>query len=83
MTVKKFKLTCIAVILAVIYTPLVSFADSEIRKITPPKLDSAHLGKKILCYRPMRHGSPQMSVEVKDGKVIAHNSMGMVVADGL
>lgn len=45
----------------------------EIRKITPPQLDSAHLGKRILCHRPMRRGSPHMTVESKENKVIVHN----------
>jgi hypothetical protein len=45
----------------------------EIRSIKPPKLESSHLGQKILCHRPMRHGSPNMIVEQKDGKIIAHN----------
>jgi D-amino-acid oxidase len=73
MIVKKFKFACITAMLAVIYSPILVLADAEIRKITPPKLDSAHLGKEILCHRPMRHGSPNMSVENKDNKVIAHN----------
>ncbi len=45
----------------------------ETRKINPPKLDSLHLGEKIICYRPMRHGSPNMSIEKKGEKIIAHN----------
>ena len=45
----------------------------EVRQITPPKLDKAHLGKHILCYRPMRQGTPEMSVEKKGDKWIAHN----------
>ena len=45
----------------------------EVRKIEPPKLDAAYLGKKILCHRPMRHGSPSMNVIEQDGKVIANN----------
>ncbi len=66
------KFVCIAVLLSI--TSILARAEQiEVRKITPPKLDSAHLGKKILCYRPMRHGSPNMSIEEKDGKVIAHN----------
>lgn len=48
-------------------------AAAEIRKITPPKLDLVHIGQKIPCYRPMRRGSPNMSIEKKDGKIIAHN----------
>lgn len=45
----------------------------EIRKIEPPKLETSHLGEKILCHRPMRHGSPQMNVEEQQEKIIAHN----------
>ena len=45
----------------------------EFRKITPPNFDDAYLGEKILCYRPMRHGSPNLGVIQKDNKVIAHN----------
>jgi hypothetical protein len=46
---------------------------SDVRKIIPPNLDSAYLGEKILCYRPMRHGSPNMSVAREGEKLIAHN----------
>ncbi|BFD45986.1 MAG: hypothetical protein DMENIID0002_06320 [Rickettsia endosymbiont of Sergentomyia squamirostris] len=57
-----------------VITPTLTMAISgEVRKITPPKLDTAYLGQKILCYRPMRHGSPKMSVEEKDSKIIANN----------
>lgn len=45
----------------------------EVRKITPPNLDDAYLGQKILCYRPMRHGSPNLSVMLDGNKVVAHN----------
>lgn len=49
----------------------------EVRKIVPPKLDEAHLGRRILCHRPMRKGSPKLTVEtVKSGaelKFIANN----------
>ena len=45
----------------------------EIRKIVPPAFKSANLGEKILCYRPMKHGMPQLSIEQKGSKVIAHN----------
>jgi hypothetical protein len=45
----------------------------ETRKIIPPKFGQAHLGERILCYRPMKHGMPNLSIEQKDGKVIAHN----------
>ena len=71
MFIKKFKFVCLATLLVMI--PLLSVADIEVRKITPPNLETTHLGRKILCHRPMRHGSPNMSVEKKDGKIIAHN----------
>lgn len=45
----------------------------EVRKITPPNLDQDHLGKRILCHRPMRRGSPQMSVQKIEDKIVAHN----------
>jgi len=41
--------------------------------ITPPNLDSAHLGKHVLCYRPLRKGSPNLSVETVGTTVIAHD----------
>ena len=51
-----------------------SFASPiEVRKVTPPNLDNAYLGQKILCYRPMRHGSPNLSIAQEAGKVVAHN----------
>ncbi len=45
----------------------------EIRKIVPPRLDTAYLGEKVLCYRPMRKGAPNMSVDVVGNQLIAHN----------
>lgn len=45
----------------------------EVRKIIPPNLDEAYLGQKILCYRPMRHGSPNLTVVQNGNKVVAHN----------
>ncbi|WP_341755670.1 FAD-dependent oxidoreductase [Candidatus Tisiphia endosymbiont of Ptychoptera albimana] len=69
---KKIKVLCMATLMVI--TPTLTMAISgEVRKITPPKLDTAYLGQKILCYRPMRHGSPKMSVEEKDSKIIANN----------
>jgi D-amino-acid oxidase len=53
----------------------------EVRRITPPCLDEEHLGKKIICYRPMRRGSPDMSVKkvvtgtgTEDFKIVATNA---------
>ncbi len=45
----------------------------EIRKITPPNLAADHLGKKILCHRPMRRGVPKMEVEQIGSKTVIHN----------
>jgi len=45
----------------------------ETRKIIPPALEEVHLGEKILCYRPMKHGIPNLSIEEINSKVIAHN----------
>lgn len=44
-----------------------------VRKLNPPKLGNAYLGQKIHCYRPMRHGSPNLSVETDGKQLIAHN----------
>lgn len=72
MVVKKIILLGISALLSI--TPIIAGAQLiEVRKITPPKLESTHLGQKILCHRPMRHGSPNMIVEQKDGKIIVHN----------
>ena len=54
-------------------TPVAPKYLPEVRKIKPPKLEASHLGKKILCHRPMRRGSPNMSVKRNNNKVIAHN----------
>lgn len=45
----------------------------EIRKITPPKLDTHNFGKKIICYRPMRRTAPNMTLEIVSNKVVIHN----------
>lgn len=45
----------------------------EVRKIVPPKLDTAYLGQEILCYRPLRKGSPNMSIQIIGDQVIGHN----------
>jgi len=65
------KTSAVGVAAIVSNTPLASSV--EVRKIIPPNLDDAYLGPKILCYRPMRHGSPNLSVAQVDNKVIAHN----------
>lgn len=48
-------------------------ASAEIRRITPPNLSKAHLGQEILCHRPMRRGSPNMSVEMAGRQILVHN----------
>jgi hypothetical protein len=45
----------------------------EIRKIVPPAFEPINLGERILCYRPMKHGMPNLSIEQINNKVIAHN----------
>ena len=45
----------------------------EVRKIVPPRLDTAYLGQEILCYRPLRKGSPNMSIQIIGDQVIGHN----------
>lgn len=48
-------------------------AEVEVRRITPPKLNSSYLGQRVLCHRPMRMGSPKVSVEQRYGKIIVNN----------
>ncbi|MFZ4723280.1 MAG: FAD-dependent oxidoreductase, partial [Phycisphaerales bacterium] len=50
-----------------------SAAALEVRHVQPPDLSAAHLGKQILCVRPMRHGSPRLCVEQVGDKVVAHD----------
>ena len=50
-----------------------SNATAEVRSITPPRLDSAYLGERIFCYRPMRRGAPNLSVGEVNGKLVACN----------
>ena len=45
----------------------------EVRHVQPPDLSDAHLGKRILCERPMRHGAPRLCVEQVGDKVVAHD----------
>jgi len=48
-------------------------ASTEVRKIKPPNLDLVYLGKKMLGVRPMRHGSPKLSVEKIGDQIVAHD----------
>jgi hypothetical protein len=45
----------------------------EVRKIVPPRLDTAYLGQEILCYRPLRKESPNMSIQIIGEQIIGHN----------
>ena len=56
-----------------IFSNIALAKDLEVRKITPPQLSTEHLGQHILCYRPMRQGTPAMNVEVQGDKIIANN----------
>jgi len=76
----------------ILVTPLLltycssSHKETEVRHIVPPKLEDKYLGKKILCYRPMRHGTPAMNVEIKKEKYIinnyGHGGSGWTLAPG-
>lgn len=61
--------------ICIILSNLASFlyAGAEVRRITPPKLSTGYLGQKVLCHRPMRMGSPKVSVEQRYGKIIVNN----------
>lgn len=50
-----------------------SNAPVEVRNIIPPRLDTAYLGEKVLCFRPMRRGVPNMTIESVGSQLIAHN----------
>ena len=55
-------------------TPILPSSTARaVRKLTPPRLDTAYLGEEVLCYRPMRRGAPNMSVETLGAQIIAHN----------
>lgn len=62
-----------------LFITTVTFASAkiEIINISPPKLDEAYLGPKILCQRPMRIGAPRMEIEVvrmaRRDQIIAHD----------
>ncbi len=69
-TVYKVKTIVIALCF---FSQIVVAKDLERREINPPKLNKNNLGQRIVCYRPMRQGTPAMFIETEDGKVIAHN----------
>lgn len=74
-------------IVALCFTAQIVLAQNlERREITPPRLNAVNLGKRILCHRPMREGTPAMSVETVDGKTIVndygHGGGGWTLAPG-
>ena len=58
---------------ALVFSVVTDIAAREVRKINPPHFEQANLGKRILCYRPMRRGTPKMAVERLGEQVVAHN----------
>ena len=58
----------------------------ETRHVKPPNLASTHIGRRLLCHRPMRIGSPRLEIEVVGEKVIAHDyghgGSGLTLAPG-
>ena len=45
---------------------------AEIRLISPPGLEDIHVSKKILCHRPYRDESPNLSLTLTKQKIILH-----------
>lgn len=58
----------------------------ERRFINPPQLATNHIGKHVICYRPMRQGSPAMNIERQNDKIIAndygHGGSGWTLGPG-
>src|SRR5206468_6707852 len=70
MKLKSFRILSVSILLNLLTIASVS---AEVRRIIPPKLTNAHLGKRVLCHRPMRKGTPMMNVEKIADKVVANN----------
>ena len=52
----------------------IDFNQCEIRRILPPRLEPENMAEKVICQRPMRHGSPKLDVTLhRSSKVVAHN----------
>jgi hypothetical protein len=47
--------------------------DVEVRYLQPPNLEMSHFGKRVLCHRPIRYGTPKLGVEWLGNKLVAHN----------
>jgi hypothetical protein len=69
---KFFVFVVIIFLIILIYYPTFN-NDVEVRKLNPPKIMKNNFGERILCYRPLRLGTPNMSVELYGEKTIAHN----------
>jgi D-amino-acid oxidase len=66
------------VLLANSYFIGVSFANStpaeiEVRRITPPNLTQDYIDTTILCHRPLRKGSPNLTAEKVGDQVVVNN----------
>ncbi len=46
----------------------------ELRHLQPPRLEAHNLGRRVICYRPLRHGSPLLAIERIAGKTVLHNA---------
>jgi len=53
----------------------------EVRKINPPNLNPDHIGKHILCHRPMRHKSPDMEIQLPNKPLHSIPAMQVNSAD--
>lgn len=62
-------------VLLLLAIPVVANDQVQIRYLKPPKLEKNNWGKQILCHRPMRRGSPNMSI-VQDGATVIVNNYG-------
>ncbi len=72
---KQFFLALIFILLSSVVSKPLSLLNNQIqtRYLKPPKLQEHNWGEKILCHRPMRSGSPEMSIEKKGQKTLIHN----------
>lgn len=65
-------MNCKSILICLFFVVQSAFS-TEVRHINPPNLGEGHIGKKIICYRPMREAFPNFSLENVDGKILVHN----------
>lgn len=75
---RKFLVTIAVSIFAFTYLPTATSGlrhkeAVEVRKMHPPQLSKLSLGKKIICYRPVREGGPNFTIELNGNKIVAQN----------